>query len=90
MISDEYLPILPSFSSDPRAFLNDIFRSLYNSTTILGVMINGTFGNLAAFDRLTVTSHLTKRSDLDLWFEDECHFQQHGSRCTMWVQREDV
>lgn len=27
---------------------------------------------------------------LDLWFEDECHFQQHGSRCTMWVPPEDV
>jgi len=19
-------------------------------------------------------------NDIDLWFEDECHFQQHGSR----------
>jgi transposase len=25
-----------------------------------------------------------------LWFEDECHFQQHGSRCRMWVPPEDV
>ncbi len=33
---------------------------------------------------------LAKRNDLDLWFEDECHFQQHGSRCTMWVPPEDV
>ena len=24
-----------------------------------------------------------------MWFEDECHFQQHGSRCTMWVPPED-
>ncbi|MBC8488193.1 MAG: IS630 family transposase [Bacteroidetes bacterium] len=28
--------------------------------------------------------------NLDLWFEDECHFQQHGSRCIMWVPPEDV
>jgi len=28
---------------------------------------------------------LAKRKDLDLWFEDECHFQQHGSRCAMWI-----
>jgi transposase len=27
--------------------------------------------------------------DVDLWFEDECHFQQHGSRCTMWVPPEN-
>jgi len=26
---------------------------------------------------------------IDLWFEDECHFQQHGSRCAMWVPPED-
>jgi len=25
---------------------------------------------------------------LDLWFEDECHFQQHGSRCVLWVPPE--
>jgi transposase len=25
-----------------------------------------------------------------LWFEDECHFQQHGSRCVMWVPPEQV
>ncbi|MCZ7586013.1 MAG: IS630 family transposase [Deltaproteobacteria bacterium] len=24
-----------------------------------------------------------------MWFEDECHFQQHGSRCVMWVPPED-
>lgn len=33
---------------------------------------------------------LAKRDDLDLWFEDECHFQQHGSRCAMWIPPEDV
>jgi len=33
---------------------------------------------------------LAKRNDLDLWFEDECHFQQHGSRCAMWVPPEDT
>ncbi len=25
----------------------------------------------------------------DLYFEDECHFQQHGSRCRMWFAPED-
>lgn len=25
----------------------------------------------------------------DVWFEDECHFQQHGTRCRMWVPPED-
>lgn len=33
---------------------------------------------------------LAKRTDVDLWFEDECHFQQHGSRCTMWIPPEDL
>ena len=28
---------------------------------------------------------LAKRDNFDLWFEDECHFQQHGSRCVMWI-----
>jgi hypothetical protein len=27
--------------------------------------------------------------NIDLWFEDECHFQQHGSRCRMWVPPEE-
>ena len=31
---------------------------------------------------------MAKRDDLDMWFEDECHFQQHGSRCTMWIPPE--
>jgi len=29
-------------------------------------------------------------NDIDLWFEDECHFQQHGSRCAMWIPPEDT
>lgn len=29
--------------------------------------------------------YLAARDDIDLWFEDECHFQQHGFRCTMWI-----
>ena len=24
-----------------------------------------------------------------MWFEDECHFQQHGTRCAMWVPPEE-
>lgn len=27
---------------------------------------------------------------LDLWSLDECHFQQHGSRCVMWIPPEEV
>ena len=27
---------------------------------------------------------------MDLWFQDECHFQQHGSRCVMWVPPEEI
>lgn len=34
--------------------------------------------------------HLAGRKGIDLWFEDECHFQQHGSRCTMWVPPEET
>ncbi len=26
---------------------------------------------------------------MDLWSTDECHFQQHGSRCVMWVPPEE-
>src|SRR4030043_147514 len=33
---------------------------------------------------------LAKKTGIDLWFEDECHFQQHGSRCTMWIPPEDI
>jgi transposase len=32
---------------------------------------------------------LARREDIDLWSLDECHFQQHGSRATMWVPPED-
>ena len=27
-------------------------------------------------------------SKVDLWFTDEVHFQQHGSRCRMWIAPE--
>jgi transposase len=27
--------------------------------------------------------------DIDLWATDEVHFQQHGSRCRMWIPPED-
>lgn len=27
---------------------------------------------------------------IDLWFEDECHFQQHSSRCVMWIPPEEA
>jgi transposase len=27
---------------------------------------------------------------VDIWFEDECHFAQHGSRCVMWVPPEQT
>jgi len=29
-------------------------------------------------------------TDIDLWSTDEVHFQQHGSRCRMWVPPEDT
>lgn len=29
-------------------------------------------------------------NEADIWFEDECHFQQHGSRCSVWVPPEEV
>jgi hypothetical protein len=31
---------------------------------------------------------LARRDDVDLWALDEVHFQQHGSRCRMWVPPE--
>ena len=31
---------------------------------------------------------LVKDPDIDLWAEDEVHFQQHGSRCRMWIAPE--
>jgi hypothetical protein len=33
---------------------------------------------------------LAIRNDIDLWFEDECHFQQHGSLCAMWIPPKEV
>ena len=33
---------------------------------------------------------LAASEEIDLWFEDECHFQQHGSRCTMWIPPETI
>ena len=33
---------------------------------------------------------MARNPKIDLWFEDECHFQQHGSRCMMWVPPEDI
>lgn len=32
---------------------------------------------------------LAKDDDVDLWALDEVHFQQHGSRCRMWVPPEE-
>jgi transposase len=32
---------------------------------------------------------LARDERLELWSLDECHFQQHGSRCTMWVPPEE-
>lgn len=32
---------------------------------------------------------LAHRDDVEIWSLDECHFQQHGSRCIMWVPPED-
>ena len=31
---------------------------------------------------------LAKRRVVELWSVDECHFQQHGTRCRMWVPPE--
>lgn len=31
---------------------------------------------------------MAKNIKIDIWFEDECHFQQHGSRCRMWIPPE--
>ena len=32
---------------------------------------------------------LAQRDDVELWSLDECHFQQHGTRCRMWIPPED-
>src|SRR6185436_13798403 len=33
---------------------------------------------------------LVKDPDVDLWAQDEVHFQQHGSRCRMWIAPETI
>ena len=32
---------------------------------------------------------LAKKTMNEIWSLDECHFQQHGTRCTMWVPPEE-
>lgn len=32
---------------------------------------------------------MAKDKTNDIRFEDECHFQQHGSRCRMWFPPEE-
>lgn len=32
---------------------------------------------------------LARQDDVEIWSLDECHFQQHGSRCVMWVPPEN-
>lgn len=32
---------------------------------------------------------MARNPEIDLWALDECHFQQHGSRCIMWVPPEE-
>jgi transposase len=31
---------------------------------------------------------MRRSDDIDIWAEDEVHFQQHGSRCRMWMPPE--
>jgi len=31
---------------------------------------------------------LAKKGNFEILFEDECHFQQHGTRCKMWIPPE--
>jgi transposase len=38
--------------------------------------------------RIKKLRRLAARADIDLWSMDEVHFQQHGSRCRMWVPPE--
>ena len=33
---------------------------------------------------------MVKDPGVDLWAEDEVHFQQHGSRCRMWIAPETI
>lgn len=32
---------------------------------------------------------MSQETAYEIWFEDECHFQQHGSRCTVWIPPEE-
>lgn len=32
---------------------------------------------------------MAKKENVEILFEDECHFQQHGSRCRMWIPVEE-
>ena len=32
---------------------------------------------------------LAERNNIDLWFMDECHFQQHGSRLSAWFHKDE-
>ena len=32
---------------------------------------------------------MSKKRNVEILFEDECHFQQHGSRCKMWIPVEE-
>src|ERR1700751_3026983 len=45
---------------------------------------------LIRFDkrRIKKLRKLAAEPDVDLWALDEVHFQQHGSRCRMWVPPE--
>jgi transposase len=45
---------------------------------------------LIRFDkrRIKKLRKLAAQADVDLWALDEVHFQQHGSRCRMWVAPE--
>ena len=38
--------------------------------------------------RIKKLRKLAAQLDVDLWALDEVHFQQHGSRCRMWVPPE--
>jgi len=32
---------------------------------------------------------LSEKENAEIWSVDECHFQQHGSRCVMWIPPEE-
>ncbi len=92
------LDIARAFGMD--GFLAIIFlRNMVS--TLVSVNVKGCFINLVSgvgnpalllrrliqfFSRnIKKLIRLAKRDNFDLWFEDECHFQQHGSRCVMWI-----